>query len=58
MKLPILRTPDANWSDDNASNVYIAHCDNIAHILANTVFLWKAKRKIRRYLALTGALVK
>ena len=34
---------------------FIAHCDNIAHILANTVFMWNANRKIRRYLELTGA---
>lgn len=37
---------------------YISHCDNIAHILAHTVFMWNARRKIRRYLAITGAIVK
>ena len=34
---------------------FISHCDNIAHILANTMFMWNARRKIRRYLELTGA---
>lgn len=37
---------------------YITHCDNIAHILAQTVFMWNARRKIRRYFAITGATIK
>lgn len=41
--------------DNPEPNVYIAHCDNIAHILANTVFRWNARRKIREYFKLTGA---
>lgn len=34
---------------------FLTHCDNIALILAETVFLWRANRKIKRYLELTGA---
>jgi len=34
---------------------FLTHCDSIARILAKTVFLWRANRKIRRYLELTGA---
>jgi hypothetical protein len=36
-------------------NEYIVHCDNVAHILANTVFMWNARRKLKRYFAITGA---
>jgi hypothetical protein len=36
-------------------NEYITHCDNVAHILANTVFMWNAQRKLKRYFAITGA---
>jgi hypothetical protein len=36
---------------------YENHCDNITAILASTFFVWRAKRKIRAYLKLTGAAV-
>ena len=66
MKLPRLTIPKMVGQDtlengtsrliDNPEpEVYIAHCDNIAHILANTVFRWNARSKIREYLKLTGA---
>jgi hypothetical protein len=34
---------------------FISHCESISYILAKTVFLWRANRKIKRYLELTGA---
>jgi len=34
---------------------FLTHCGSIAKILAKTVFLWRANRKIKRYLELTGA---
>ena len=38
-------------------DIYVNHCDNIAAILATTVWLWRAKRRIRHYLRVTGAAV-
>lgn len=34
---------------------YENHCDNIAAILTTTFFVWRARRKIKEYLKLTGA---
>jgi hypothetical protein len=35
--------------------IYKNHCDNIAAILTTTVWLWRARRRIRHYLRVTGA---
>ncbi len=34
---------------------YENHCDNVMMILTSTFFLWRARRRIRHYLKLTGA---
>jgi hypothetical protein len=61
-QLPRLKRPDdmttyAHCGDLTVEvpNEYIVHCDNVAHILANTVFMWNARRKLKRYFAITGA---
>jgi len=48
MKLEPLASPAERMTYEN-------HCDNIAAILATTVFLWRARRRIRVYLETTGA---
>ena len=62
-RLPRLRRPnmtsykhDGNvGSQSEDPQEFIDHCANIALIYAHTVFMWNARRKVRRYIAITGA---
>ena len=60
MKIKILGTItrhscDAAEITTREPDEFLTHCDSIALILAETVFLWRANRKIKRYIKLTGA---
>ncbi len=62
-RLPKLRRPTMTsyqhdgdtGSQSEAPQEFIEHCANIGLIYAHTVSQWNARRKVRDYIAITGA---